>query len=139
MNIAASIEYAMFFGILISKIAQIGPNVSISTNAHIGAGARLINYIILDDVEIKVHGYMSMIQNLQFSTCRWNCSLILLFGLKCSIGRWSHVQAEGDHKAKLGITILGEAVNVEDEVVVIKCIALPNKALNVSVQQEIIL
>ncbi|MFS7993278.1 putative mannose-1-phosphate guanylyltransferase [Helianthus anomalus] len=117
----------MFFGILISKIAQIGPNVSISTNAHIGAGAWLINYIILDDVGIK------------FSTCLWNCSLILLFGWKSSIGRWSRVQAEGDHKAKLGVTILGEVVNVEDEVVVINCIALPNKTLNVSVQQEIIL
>ncbi|MFS8002746.1 putative mannose-1-phosphate guanylyltransferase [Helianthus anomalus] len=129
MNIAASIEYATFFGILISKIVQIdpniGPNISISTNAHIGAGAWLINYIILDDVEIK------------FSTCLWNCSLILLFSWKCSIGRWSRVQAEGDHKAKLGVTIL--VVNVEDEVVVINCIALPNKTLNVSVQQEIIL
>lgn len=33
---------------------QIGPNVSISANARIGAGARLISCIILDDVEIKV-------------------------------------------------------------------------------------
>ncbi|KAJ4848341.1 hypothetical protein Tsubulata_034416 [Turnera subulata] len=48
-------------------------------------------------------------------------------------------QAEGDYKAKLGITILGEAVNVEDEVVVTKSIVLPNKTLNVSVQEEIIL
>lgn len=33
---------------------QIGPNVSISANARIGAGARLVSCIILDDVEIKV-------------------------------------------------------------------------------------
>ncbi|GJX62930.1 mannose-1-phosphate guanyltransferase alpha-like protein [Tanacetum coccineum] len=36
----------------IGKI-MIGPNVSISTNARVGAGVRLINCIILDDVEIK--------------------------------------------------------------------------------------
>ncbi|KAL6973299.1 mannose-1-phosphate guanylyltransferase, partial [Sarracenia purpurea var. burkii] len=34
--------------------AKIGPNVSISANARIGPGVRLINCIILDDVEIKV-------------------------------------------------------------------------------------
>lgn len=34
---------------------------------------------------------------------------------------------------------LGEAVTVEDEVVVISSIVLPHKTLNVSVQDEIIL
>lgn len=34
-------------------IEQIGPGVSISANARIGAGARLINCIVLDDVEIE--------------------------------------------------------------------------------------
>jgi len=38
----------------------------------------------------------------------------------------------------LSIT-LGEAVTVEDEVVVINSIVLPHKILNVSVQDEIIL
>jgi mannose-1-phosphate guanylyltransferase len=33
----------------------------------------------------------------------------------------------------------GEAVDVEDEVVVVNSIVLPNKTLNVSVQEEIIL
>ena len=33
----------------------------------------------------------------------------------------------------------GEAVNVEDEVVVVNSVVLPNKTLNVSVQEEIIL
>ncbi|KAI3761343.1 hypothetical protein L1987_51755 [Smallanthus sonchifolius] len=103
--------------------AKIGPNVSISANARIGAGARLINCIILDDVEIKENAVV----------------VHSIVGWKCSVGRWSRVQAEGDHKAKLGVTILGEAVNVEEEVVVTSCIVLPNKTLNVSVQQEIIL
>ncbi|KAF5792793.1 putative mannose-1-phosphate guanylyltransferase [Helianthus annuus] len=103
--------------------AKLGPNVSISANARVGAGVRLINCIILDDVEIKENAVV----------------IHSIVGWKCSIGRWSRVQAEGDHNAKLGVTILGEAVNVEDEVVVINCIVLPNKTLNVSVQQEIIL
>ncbi|GAB4845602.1 hypothetical protein Ancab_039005 [Ancistrocladus abbreviatus] len=103
--------------------AKIGPNVSISANARIGAGARLISCIILDDVEIKENAVV----------------IHSIVGWKCSVGKWSRVQAGGDYNAKLGITILGEAVTVEDEVVVINSIVLPNKTLNVSVQEEIIL
>lgn len=103
--------------------AKIGPNVSISANARIGPGARLISCIILDDVEVMENAVV----------------MHAIVGWKSSIGRWSRVQAEGNYKAKLGITILGEAVTVEDEVVVIKSIVLPNKTLNVSVQEEIIL
>ncbi|XP_059443481.1 uncharacterized protein LOC132175528 [Corylus avellana] len=103
--------------------AKIGPNVSISANARIGAGVRLISCIILDDVEIKENAVV----------------IHAIVGWKSSIGRWSRVQASGDCNAKLGVTILGEAVTVEDEVVVINSIVLPNKTLNVSVQEEIIL
>ncbi|KAK6924900.1 Nucleotidyl transferase domain [Dillenia turbinata] len=103
--------------------AKIGPNVSISANARIGPGARLICCIILDNVEIKDNAVV----------------IHAIVGWKSSIGRWSRVQAEGDYNAKLGVTILGEAVIVEDEVVVINSIVLPNKTLNVSVQEEIIL
>ncbi|KAE8721075.1 hypothetical protein F3Y22_tig00016885pilonHSYRG00007 [Hibiscus syriacus] len=83
-----------------STEVEIGPNVSISANARIGAAVRLISCIILDGVEIM---------------------------------------AEGDYNTKLGITILGEAVAVEDEVVVTDSIVLPNKTLNASVQDEILL
>ncbi|KAK6153343.1 hypothetical protein DH2020_012982 [Rehmannia glutinosa] len=103
--------------------AKIGPNVSISANARIGAGVRLVSCIILDDVEIKENAVV----------------IHAIVGWKSSIGRWSRVQASGDHNAKLGVTILGESVTVEDEVVVINSIVLPNKTLNVSVQEEIIL
>ncbi|KAL6549368.1 hypothetical protein OROHE_008485 [Orobanche hederae] len=103
--------------------AKIGPNVSISANARIGAGVRLVNCIILDDVEIKENAVV----------------IHAIVGWKSSIGRWSRVQASGDHNAKLGVTILGESVTVEDEVVVTNSIVLPNKTLNVSVQEEIIL
>ncbi|XP_010272083.1 PREDICTED: mannose-1-phosphate guanyltransferase alpha [Nelumbo nucifera] len=103
--------------------AKIGPDVSISANARIAAGVRLINCIILDDVEIKENAVV----------------IHSIVGWKSSIGKWSRVQGEGNCNSKLGITILGEAVTVEDEVVIISSIVLPNKALNVSVQEEIIL
>ncbi|KAI6675319.1 hypothetical protein NL676_003225 [Syzygium grande] len=103
--------------------AKIGPNVSISANARVGAGARLMNCIILDDVEIKENAVVTH----------------SIIGWKSSIGKWSRAQGGGDYNAKLGITILGEAVTVEDEVVVINSIVLPNKTMNISVQEEIIL
>ncbi|XP_021292032.1 mannose-1-phosphate guanyltransferase alpha-B isoform X1 [Herrania umbratica] len=103
--------------------AKIGPNVSISASARIGAGVRLISCIILDGVEIMENAVVTH----------------AIVGWKSSIGKWSRVQAEGDYNAKLGITILGEAVGVEDEVVVTNSIVLPNKTLNVSVQDEILL
>jgi mannose-1-phosphate guanylyltransferase len=62
-----------------------------------------------------------------------------ILGWKSSIGRWSRVQGAGDYNTKLGITILGENVTVEDEVVVVNCIVLPHKTINRSVQEEIIL
>ncbi|KAH7673485.1 mannose-1-phosphate guanylyltransferase protein [Dioscorea alata] len=103
--------------------AKVGPNVSISANARIGAGVRLISCIILDDVEVLENAVV----------------IHSIVGWKSSIGKWSRVQGEGDCNAKLGITILGESVAVEDEVVVINSIVLPNKTLSVSVQEEIIL
>ncbi|KAK6920764.1 Nucleotidyl transferase domain [Dillenia turbinata] len=114
---------AIIGDVYIHPSAKIGPNVSISANARIGAGARLISCIILDDVEIKDNAVV----------------IHAIVGWKSSIGRWSRIQAEGDYNAKLGVTILGEAVSVEDEVVVINSIVLPNKTLNISVQEEIIL
>ncbi|CAH9089157.1 unnamed protein product [Cuscuta epithymum] len=103
--------------------SKIGPNVSLSANVRIGAGARLIDCIVLDDVEIKENAVI----------------VHSIIGWKSSVGRWSRVQGVGDYSTKLGVTILGESVCVEDEVVVINSIVLPNKTLNVSVQEEIIL
>ncbi|XP_015967700.1 uncharacterized protein LOC107491366 [Arachis duranensis] len=103
--------------------AKIGPGVSISANARIGAGARLINCIILDDAEIKENAVV----------------IHAIVGWKSSIGRWARIQASGDYNAKLGVTLLGESVIVEDEVVVVNSIVLPHKTLNVRVQDEILL
>ncbi|XP_047254873.1 mannose-1-phosphate guanyltransferase alpha [Capsicum annuum] len=55
---------------------QIHPNVSISANARIGVGARLISCIILDNVEIQENTIV----------------IHAIVGWKSSIGRWSRVQ-----------------------------------------------
>ncbi|URE16292.1 mannose-1-phosphate guanyltransferase [Musa troglodytarum] len=62
--------------VYIHPSAKIGPNVSISANARIGAGVRLISCIILDDVEIKENAVV----------------MHAIVGWKSSIGRWSRVQ-----------------------------------------------
>ncbi|GJS70696.1 reverse transcriptase domain-containing protein [Tanacetum coccineum] len=74
--------------ILLLTDLYIGPDVSISTNARVGAGVRLINCIILDDAEIKENAFIIH-------------SIV-------AIGRWSRVKAQGDHNAKLGVTNLVE-------------------------------
>ncbi|KAH0875912.1 hypothetical protein HID58_073274 [Brassica napus] len=134
--------------------AKIGPNVSISANARVGPGVRLISCIILDDVEIMENAVVTnAIVGWKSSIGRWSrvqaCSSLksLTFKCFCLVSLNNHEpgsilcrsQAEGVYNSKLGVTILGDSVAVEDEVVVISSIVLPNKTLNVSVQDEIIL
>nr|GEY80829.1 mannose-1-phosphate guanyltransferase alpha [Tanacetum cinerariifolium] len=73
---------------IVPLFSQIGPNVSISTNARVRDGVRLINCIILNDVEIK--------------------KIAIIIHLIVAIGRRSRVEAEGDPNAKLGVTNLGK-------------------------------
>ncbi|KAL8251289.1 hypothetical protein R6Q59_034982 [Mikania micrantha] len=107
----------------VHSTSKIGPNVSVSANVRVAAGVRLMNCIILDDAEIQENAFVTY----------------AIIGWKSTLGKWARVQGEGDYNTKLGITILGEAVTVEDEVVVVNSIVLPNKVLNISVQEEIIL
>ncbi|GJT00561.1 protein TSS [Tanacetum coccineum] len=53
-----------YYLILLLTDLYIGPDVSISTNARVGAGVRLMNCIILDDAEIKLlaGGHMSRLK-----------------------------------------------------------------------------
>lgn len=83
-------------------MSQIGPNVSISANARIGAGARLISCIILDDVEIKVQPIKcnevfpngSLGLYLKYVLFQENAVVLhAIIGWKSSIGKWSRVQA----------------------------------------------
>lgn len=98
-------------------VKQIGPNVSISANARIGAGVRLISCIILDSVEImvcnRIHCFQIAIKTLTeiplnlthdwFALSRLMTHLFCfqenavvfhaIVGWKSSIGKWSRVQA----------------------------------------------
>ncbi|KAF4376603.1 hypothetical protein F8388_025474 [Cannabis sativa] len=112
------------------------------TTPHILAGGDGIkSAMIIGDVYIhpsaKVHPTAKIGPNVSISAnVRVGAGVRLI---SCIILDDVEIKAEGDYNAKLGITILGEAVTVEDEVVVINSIVLPNKTLNVSVQEEIIL
>lgn len=44
---------AGWVGAQVHPTAKLGPNVAVGPNARIGAGVRLMNCIILDDVEIR--------------------------------------------------------------------------------------
>nr|GEY31819.1 mannose-1-phosphate guanyltransferase alpha [Tanacetum cinerariifolium] len=68
----------------------IGPNDSISTNARVRDGVKLINCIILNDVEIKKNAFIIH-------------SIV-------AIGRQSRVEAEGDPNAKLGVANLDTTI-----------------------------
>ena len=85
-------------------IEQIGPSVSISANARIGAGTRLKHCIILDDVEIKagvqlvglkLHKYFWSSNFLFFYFILQENALVghAIVGWKSSIGRWACVEA----------------------------------------------
>lgn len=101
--------------------SQIGPNVSISPNARIGPGVRLLNCIILDDVEIMVRFHMKSycyplvygfgIETdvvwlvMSFLTCLefWQDNAIVMHaivGWKSIIGRWSRVQVRSLYRVK---------------------------------------
>ncbi|CAL5391941.1 unnamed protein product [Camellia sinensis] len=85
---------------------------------------------------IKIGPNVSISANVRIAAGENAVVMHAIVGRKSSIGKWSRAQY---YNAKLGITILGEAVTVEDKVVVTKSIVLPNKTLNVSVQEDIIL
>lgn len=107
--------------------AKLGPNVSVAPGCRVGPGARLLNCILLDDVEVRDN---AVVQN-------------AIVGWKSSIGKWARVQgsidAENRSSTKITVAILGEDVKVSDEVVVVNCIVLPHKEIKVSVKDEVIL
>ena len=108
---------------IVHKDATIGPNVSIGPGVYVGPGTRLRDCIVLDDVQIKDHAYV--------------CRAIL--GWRSKIGKWSRVEGAGSYAERLGVAILGEAVVVEDEVIVVNCIVLPNKIIGSTSRNDIIL
>ena len=104
--------------------AKLGPNVSIGASCVVGPGARLMNCALLDEADVGDHAVVSH----------------AIVGWKCQVGTWARVEGTGDGAHKLGgVSILGEHVQVSDEVVVINCIVLPHKEIKASIREEIVL
>lgn len=127
----------------IDQSAVIGPNVTICADVRIEPGVRVRNSIILDDAKLSSH----------------SCVINSIIGWQSTVGEWSRVEGtaqqpnpnapfakivngglfEKDGKLSPSITVLGEHVNVQSEIVVLNAIILPGKDLSRSTKNQIIL
>ncbi|KAA8916445.1 hypothetical protein TRICI_001407 [Trichomonascus ciferrii] len=99
----------------ISPDAKIGPNVVIGPNVTVGAGARLTRSVVLSNSTIKPHAYVK-------ST---------IVGWNSTVGRWARVE---------NVSVLGDDVEVKDEVYVNGGRVLPHKSIAGNVEKpEIIM
>ena len=103
--------------------AKIGCNVTIESGAVIGAGVRIKDCIILNDVEVLPNA----------------CLVNSIVGWGSTIGPWARIQGSDDYDAKMGVTILAQNVSVGPRVVVLSSIILPHKEIKSSVSHEIVL
>ena len=86
----------------------IGPNVCIGPGCKISSGSRISNSVLLDGTEVGAHSLI-------------NGSII---GWRNTLGRWVRVE---------GLSVLGEDVQVKDEVCLNSTIVLPHKEMKESV------
>ncbi|GAA5948266.1 hypothetical protein JCM3765_001343 [Sporobolomyces pararoseus] len=93
--------------------ASIGPNVVIGPNCVVGKGARLQRCVLMENARVKDHAF------LQSAIIGWNST----------VGKWCRVE---------GITVLGDDVNVKDEVYVNGASVLPHKSLSSSILEPAI-
>lgn len=94
----------------ISPEAKIGPNVVIGPNVTVGAGARLSRSVVLANSNIKPHAYVKN------SIIGWNST----------VGRWARVE---------NISVLGDDVEVKDEIYVNGGRVLPHKTIAGNVEK----
>ncbi|KAJ2248072.1 hypothetical protein GGI13_004799, partial [Coemansia sp. RSA 455] len=119
----------------IHPTAVIGPNVSIHARVVVGPGVRINDSIVLDNVNIKDNAAI----------------LHAIVGWDCRIGKWGRVEGSQitspddiDEVTHLGvkvnsICILGEDVQVKDEVFIRNSIVLPHKEMAGNKHNEIIM
>ncbi|QPG73064.1 mannose-1-phosphate guanyltransferase [Brettanomyces nanus] len=93
----------------IGKDCKIGPNVVIGPKVVIGDGVRIQRSTILKNSEIKDHA--------------WIKSTIV--GWDSTVGKWARLQ---------GVTVLGEDVNVKDEIYINGGKVLPHKSIKNNVE-----
>lgn len=88
--------------------ASIGPNVVVGPNCTVGKGARLQRCVLLDGARIKDHAFV------QSSIIGWSST----------VGKWARVE---------GTTVLGDDVNIKDEVFINGASVLPHKSVSNSI------
>ncbi|CCE61905.1 hypothetical protein TPHA_0B02325 [Tetrapisispora phaffii CBS 4417] len=98
----------------ISPSAKIGPNVTIGPNCVIGDGARIERSVILANSTVKEHSLVK-------ST---------IIGWNSTVGRWCRLE---------GVTVLGDDVEVKDEIYINGGKVLPHKSISTNVPQEAII
>eukprot|EP00126_Sphaerothecum_destruens_P004681 Sdes_comp18324_c0_seq1m8049 len=118
----------------IDPTSKLGPNVSIGPGVRIESGVRVMNSIILDGVVVKKHA----------------CVMHSIIGWKSVVGEWARVEGTSfqepgignkfvDGKKNPGVTILGEDVQIGDELNIRNCVVLPHKSISESCQNSILL
>ncbi|SCU94359.1 LAME_0F07162g1_1 [Lachancea meyersii CBS 8951] len=98
----------------ISASAKIGPDVVIGPNVTIGDGVRITRSVVLCNSHIKDHALVK-------ST---------IVGWNSTVGKWARLE---------GVTVLGDDVEVKDEVYVNGGKVLPHKSISANVPKEAII
>ncbi|XP_014772370.1 mannose-1-phosphate guanyltransferase alpha-A isoform X1 [Octopus bimaculoides] len=121
----------------------VGPNVTIGKNVKVKAGVRLRESIILEDAVLQDH----------------SCILYSIVGWNSIVGAWSRVEGTpndpnpnkpfakldipalftDDGRLNPSITVIGSKVHIPPEVIILNSIVLPDKDLNSSYKNQIIL
>lgn len=92
----------------IGEDCKIGPNVVIGPGVKVGCGVRLSKCVIMEDARLGDY--------------TWITSSII--GWRCRIGSWTRLE---------GVSVLGEDVQVNDEVYVNGGLILPHKSITASI------
>lgn len=98
----------------IGEGSKIGPNVVLGPNVHIGPGVRIQNAVVLANSTIKAHAWVKN----------------TIVGWNNIIGQWARLD---------GCSVLGDDVQVKDEVYVNGGKVLPHKSISANVEKESII
>jgi mannose-1-phosphate guanylyltransferase len=88
----------------IGRGSVIGPNVTIGANVVIGEGVKIARTAVFEGAKIRSHSWISS----------------SIIGWRASVGSWVRME---------GTTVLGDDVEVRDELYVNGAVVLPNKSL----------
>jgi len=93
---------------------KIGPNVVVGPNVTVGEGVRLQRCTLMEDVRVKSHAWIE------------SC----IIGWRSTVGEWARME---------GVCVLGEDVEVKDELHLNGARVLPHKSISASVHEPTII